>query len=108
MSNEETSFDDIKQRLEEIVDQVSEEDIDLDEALTLYEEAVKLGLAACDASEIADDSAEDEADPAADSVRPDQWESAQGEASQEGAGENVAEPQEGSVQEGDEEPAPQN
>lgn len=51
MSNEETNFEDIKQRLGQIVERVSEDDIDLDEALALYEEAVKLGVAACDASE---------------------------------------------------------
>ncbi len=52
MSETQTGFDEIKQRLEEIVDQVSRDDIALDDALTLYEEAVKLGIAACDASEL--------------------------------------------------------
>lgn len=51
MSNTDANFEDIKQRLDQIVDRVSEDDIDLDEALSLYEEAVKLGMAACDASE---------------------------------------------------------
>ena len=39
------------ERLSEIVDEVSAEDISLDDALKLYEEAVKLGLSACDLSE---------------------------------------------------------
>lgn len=47
----EKSFDEVKARLDEIVDQVSAEGISLDEALSLYEEAVALGLAACDLSE---------------------------------------------------------
>lgn len=51
MSNQESEFNEIKQRLDEIVDLVSDENIDLDEALSLYEEAVKLGIAACDSSE---------------------------------------------------------
>lgn len=51
MSNQESEFNEIKQRLDEIVDLVSDENIDLDEALSLYEEAVKLGIAACDTSE---------------------------------------------------------
>lgn len=45
------TFDDIRTRLDQIVDEVSEEGISLDEALALYEEAVKLGLSACDLSE---------------------------------------------------------
>lgn len=62
MSNADTSFEDIKQRLDQIVERVSEDDIDLDEALTLYEEAVKLGVAACDASEFDTESEEAEAE----------------------------------------------
>ncbi len=42
---------DVGHRLDEIVDAVSAEDVTLDEALALYEEAVKLGLSACDLSE---------------------------------------------------------
>lgn len=38
------SFADIKKRLNEIADQVSNADLPLEEALTLYEEAVNLGL----------------------------------------------------------------
>ncbi len=45
------TFEDMQQRLEQIVDEVAAEDISLDDALKLYEEAVKLGLAACDLSE---------------------------------------------------------
>ena len=48
----ETGFDDLKARLDEIVEEVSSEDISLDDALALYEEAVNIGLAACDASEL--------------------------------------------------------
>lgn len=45
------SFEDVQARLNQIVDEVSAEDISLDDALKLYEEAVKLGLSACDLSE---------------------------------------------------------
>jgi len=45
------SFDQLRSRLDEIVDEVNAEGISLDEALALYEEAVKLGLSACDLSE---------------------------------------------------------
>ncbi len=41
----------MQERLNQIVDEVSAEDISLDDALKLYEEAVKLGLSACDLSE---------------------------------------------------------
>lgn len=47
-----TSFDAVRNRLDEIVDAVNAEGISLDEALALYEEAVKLGLSACDLSEL--------------------------------------------------------
>lgn len=46
------SFDSLKQRLEEIVSEVERDDISLDDALSLYEEAVGIGIAACDASEL--------------------------------------------------------
>ncbi len=39
-----TGFQEIKNRLDEIVNQVSEEDLALDEALSLYEEAIDLGM----------------------------------------------------------------
>lgn len=45
------TFEDVHERLSEIVDEVSDEGISLDDALKLYEEAVKLGLSACDLSE---------------------------------------------------------
>ena len=45
------TFEDMQSRLEQIVEEVGAEDISLDDALALYEEAVKLGLAACDLSE---------------------------------------------------------
>lgn len=51
MSDAPQGFDAMKSRLDEIVDEVSAEGISLDEALALYEEAVKLGLSACDVSE---------------------------------------------------------
>ena len=41
------TFEDVHERLSEIVDEVSAEDISLDDALKLYE----LGLSACDLSE---------------------------------------------------------
>lgn len=40
------SFEDIKARLDEIVAAVSDEELPLDEALSLYEEAVGIGLTA--------------------------------------------------------------
>lgn len=40
------SFNEVKTRLDEIVEAVSDEDISLDDALCLYEEAVKLGMRA--------------------------------------------------------------
>ncbi|MCI2241591.1 exodeoxyribonuclease VII small subunit [Adlercreutzia faecimuris] len=45
------TFEAVRTRLDEIVDAVSAEDVTLDEALALYEEAVNLGLSACDLSE---------------------------------------------------------
>lgn len=38
------TFEGVHERLSQIVDEVSAEDISLDDALRLYEEAVKLGL----------------------------------------------------------------
>ena len=46
-----STFDEVRARLEQIVDEVNAEGVTLDEALSLYEEAVKLGLFACDMSE---------------------------------------------------------
>ena len=48
---ESADFTSVKTRLDEIVDEIAQEGISLDDALALYEEAVKLGLAACDLSE---------------------------------------------------------
>ena len=42
------SFESVKGRLAEIVDAVSNDDLPLDQALSLYEEAVGLGLRASD------------------------------------------------------------
>ena len=47
----ELTFEEYKARLDEIADAVASPDIDLDEALSLYEEAVKISLHACDVSE---------------------------------------------------------
>ena len=46
-----SDFGRVHERLTQIVDEVSADDISLDDALKLYEEAVKLGLSACDLSE---------------------------------------------------------
>ncbi len=51
MERDTQSFADVRGRLERIVDEVSAENISLDDALKLYEEAVKLGLSACELSE---------------------------------------------------------
>ena len=65
------SYDQVRDRLDEIVEAVSAPGISLDEALALYEEAVKLGLSACDLSEEGAEEGEaaaarqDEATPAA-------------------------------------------
>lgn len=42
------SFESVKGRLDEIVDAVSDDNLPLDQALSLYEEAVGLGLRASD------------------------------------------------------------
>lgn len=39
-----TNFEEVKTRLDEIVDAVADENISLDNALDLYEEAIKLGM----------------------------------------------------------------
>ena len=46
MSEANPSFESVKTRLDEIVDAVNAQDISLDDALDLYEEAVKLGIQA--------------------------------------------------------------
>lgn len=72
--NNSESFEEVKTRLDEIVEAVSSDDISLDDALKLYEEAVELGLvasslleenleasnAAYDEEQASDRSAEDE------------------------------------------------
>ncbi len=45
-------FESVKLRLQEIADAVSDENISLDDALDLYEEAVSLGLQASDLLEV--------------------------------------------------------
>lgn len=42
------SFESVKERLDEIVEAVGDEELSLDDALALYEEAVGLGLRASD------------------------------------------------------------
>jgi exodeoxyribonuclease VII small subunit len=44
--NNSESFEEVKARLDEIVEAVTRDDIPLEDALKLYEEAVELGLAA--------------------------------------------------------------
>ena len=65
MSDTQHDFESMKARLDQIVDEVSAAGISLDEALALYEEAVKLGLSACDVSEadilVADEEPEQDA-----------------------------------------------
>ena len=46
-----SEFDVLKGRLDQIVEEIGSDGISLDDALTLYEEAVNIGLAACDVSE---------------------------------------------------------
>ena len=46
------SFTEIRSRLEEIASQVRGDDIALDKALTLYDEAVKLGMMATELLEV--------------------------------------------------------
>lgn len=64
MTNEtDITFESVKERLDEIVDAVNDESISLDDALDLYEEAVKLGMQASTLLEegIAQQDAESEA-----------------------------------------------
>ena len=46
------SFESVKNRLSEIADTVADENLSLDDALDLYEEAVSLGLKASDLLEV--------------------------------------------------------
>lgn len=47
-ANTYSSFDALNQRLDQIVQEVADESLPLDDVLTLYEEAVNLGLRGCD------------------------------------------------------------
>jgi exodeoxyribonuclease VII small subunit len=49
--DEQPTFDGVADRLRDIVDVVEASDISLDEALSLYEEAIKLGTQAADLCE---------------------------------------------------------
>lgn len=55
------SYEEVKQRLDQILDDVKSDDVSLDDALALYEEAVKLGLRA---SELIEDDTLAAAQPA--------------------------------------------
>lgn len=48
------TFAEIRDRLDEIVRQVRDDDMPLDSALDLYDEAVKLGMKATEMLEVAD------------------------------------------------------
>ena len=70
MANSETlqDFESIRARLAEIVDAVSDDDLPLDDALDLYEEAVTLGMRVSEVLEdgiVVNDSALDQATDAA-------------------------------------------
>ena len=59
-SDQQTSFESVKTRLAEIAEAIDDENMPLDEALDLYEEAVALGLQASDLLEtgvVVDDAA---------------------------------------------------
>lgn len=59
---DQVTFEESKARLEEIAEMVENPEISLDDALLLYEEAVKIGLHACEVSEqgiIVEDDPED-------------------------------------------------
>lgn len=80
------TYDQVRDRLDEIVEAVSAPGISLDDALALYEEAVKLGLSACDLSEegaealLEQDDASAADEPAGQATAPDdQTASAKGE-----------------------------
>lgn len=52
MEDNTSTFEGLRTRLGEIVELVDDPATSLDDALTLYEEAIKLGIAACDLSEV--------------------------------------------------------
>ena len=62
------TFAEVKTRLDEIVEAVSDDNLSLDDALSLYEEAVSLGLRASDLLE-ADIDAESASEEADDSIQ---------------------------------------
>lgn len=63
-------FPSIKERLDRIAEEVAVPDIPFDEALALFDEAISLGLAACDMSEA--DLALEEAEPFEESATDDE------------------------------------
>ncbi len=74
-SDETSSFSQVNDRLKEIAAQVDNEDLPLDDALSLFEEAVKLGMQASDLLEedlAARNQSEDEAQEALDAAASDQ------------------------------------
>ncbi|HIS40646.1 MAG TPA: exodeoxyribonuclease VII small subunit [Candidatus Aphodovivens avistercoris] len=81
-SSEYGTFGEVKSRLDEILDAVSDESLPLDDALTLYEEAVSLGLRASDLLEENIEAHEAEQAEAAFDAEPS---AAQGEAAAESA-----------------------
>lgn len=81
-SSEYGTFGEVKSRLDEILDAVSDESLPLDDALTLYEEAVSLGLRASDLLEENIEAHEAEQAEAAFDAEPS---AAQGEAADESA-----------------------
>lgn len=74
------SFESVKDRLDQIAEDVAREDLPLDEALALYEEAVKLGLKACDLSEIGPFDAQEDASEGAAAALEDAAEGVEGAA----------------------------
>lgn len=68
MSEVNPQFSQIKERLDEIVQTVSDEDISLDDALSLYEEAVGLGMQV--SSVLEEDIAEEEIVSEVEAVQP--------------------------------------
>ena len=83
------SFEELKSRLDEIVEAVNDKDLPLDQALSLYEEAVGLGLRASDLLEQGIDEApaglaDDSAQPAASAAGAHKEGQADGGAAQQG------------------------
>lgn len=84
---DELTFEESKARLEEIANLVEDPAISLDEALALYEEAVKIGLHACDVSEqdILVDETDDEVHCSAEQPGDEPSSAAESSASEQGA-----------------------